>query len=63
LLLLDAWQEVCCSSYWNRLGSVFFKIVECVVEIERDVEIEFRDGSSPAYWRNHEYDVAILQRN
>ena len=63
MLLLDTWQEVCRTRYWNRLGSVLFEIVECVVEVERDVEIESRDGSSPAYWRNHEYDVAILQWN
>ena len=60
MLFLDTWQEVCRTSYWKRLG-VLFEIVECVVEAERDVDIESRDGLSPAYWRNHEYDVAILQ--
>ena len=60
---LEAWEKVCCASYWKRLGAVLFEIVECVVKAERDVDIESRDRSSPAYWRNHEYDVAILQQN
>ena len=60
---LDAWEKICCACYRERVGCVLFEMVECVVKAERDVDIESRDGLSPAYWRNHEYDVAILQRN